>query len=266
MTDYIIQQFVLCIFYAGSVMLLPSDLTAADETSHSYHYHEFSPNFICLSNHTKPLMVVVGMTCSLSMIGSFLIIISYFVVPGIHTKAREILVNLSLMDFMVSCSNLIGICMNFSKHLGDENYDRHTGHYNGTWSKLCIAQASFAMYGTISSTIWTICIAVYIYFRIMTEERIARKSVFSFYVIAYGLPTVVILWQAMTHKFGFDHHAASSWCSTVVFSNGHRKPLNAVFASDIWTYMTIFLVSIIMISLHFHFKYEVSQNLRFLFP
>ena len=221
---------------------------------------EYSKGFICLSNYTLPLEVVVGITCCLSMVGSVLIILSYFIVPGVKTTAREILVNLSLMDFMVSCSNFIGIAMNFSKHLGDVNYEVHTSGYDSRWGKLCIAQASFAMYGTISSAIWTTCIAVYIYFRVMTEEKIAQRLAYSFYVIAYGLPAAVILWQALTNKLGFDHHAASSWCSTVVTHNGLKQPINAIFANDIWIYMTMFLVITILISLHFHFKYEVSNN------
>ena len=241
-------------------MLYPSDFTAVDgHRSSNQDYPEFSRSFKCLNNYTGSLKAVVGVTCSLSMIGSILIILSYFVVPGIRSKARMILVNLSLMDFMVSCSNFIGICMDFNVHLGDENYDSHTHHYNASWGKFCEAQAFFAMYGSISSTIWTILIAVYIYFRVMTEERIARRLFWSFYVIAYGLPAMVMIWQVTTHKLGYDHHSASSWCSTVASSNGSKKPINVVFASDIWVYMAIFLITIILVSLHFHFKYEVSQ-------
>ena len=227
-------------------------------TSPSYRDEKFK----CLYGLTNYLAAVVGVTCSLSIIGSFLIILSFILIPTIRTKARGILVNLSFMDFLVGLANLVGLSMQFNKHLGHEYY-RNRSHVddNSTvvmYERLCIAQASIAMYATWSSILWTNCIAVYIYFRVVTDDSLSRKILCSLYFVAYGLPVILVVWQVCSKRFGFDRHAASSWCSSVVTKDGQRLPFNAVFVNDIWFYLTIFLVTILLVALHFHFKLEVG--------
>ena len=214
-------------------------------------------SYACLYNLTIPLSVVVGTTCSLSMVGSVLIVLSYVMVPGIRTQARGILVNLSVMDFTVALANFIGICLKFNVWLGGEGSSHSNVSNIGVGKDLCIAQASVAMYATWSSILWTICIAVYIYFRVTTSEYISRVVLYSLYVVAYGLPAILVAWQLAADRFGFDRHAGSSWCSSVVSKHGKMLPFNVVFVNDIWMYLTVFLVIIILISLHFHFKREV---------
>ena len=199
---------------------------------------------------TKYLRAVVGVTCCLSMVGSFLIMLSYILIPEIRTRARQILFNLSLMDFVAAGANFAGIAINFS-HL-DMTHHPALGH-------LCLAQGCFALYGTISSVLWTICIAVYVFIRIMLEnQKIAFGSLIGFYVVCYSLPTIITAWYASTGKLGFDHYGGAGWCSIVLHKNNTWLPFNAVFGNDIWVYLTMFLVPVILFSLHFYIKYEVS--------
>ncbi len=203
---------------------------------------------------------VVGVTCVLSMVGSVIIILSYFIVPDIRTKAREILVNLSLMDFMAAAANFAGIVINFDNSLGtgtDNSSHHHMTH-------LCLAQATFGMYGTISSILWTICIAVYIYFCIMIGSRLAARSVLIFYILSYGIPAIVTVWYVATKKLGYDVVSGSGWCALLVYRHygEHSKviPLNTVFASDLWVYLTMFIVPVMFTSLYCHLKTEVCVH------
>ena len=50
--------------------------------------------------------VAVWITCSLSMLGALLIIFSYVCFKTMRSRAREILVHISVMDFLVAASNL----------------------------------------------------------------------------------------------------------------------------------------------------------------
>ncbi len=203
---------------------------------------------------------VVGVTCVLSMVGSVLIILSYFIVPDIRTKAREILVNLSLMDFMAAAANFAGIVINFDNSLGtgiDNSSHHHMTH-------LCLAQATFALYGTVSSVLWTICIAIYIYLCIMIGSKLlAARSVMIFYALSYGVPVIVTVWYVTTKKLGYDVISGSGWCSILVYRHyGERlkvMPLNTFFASDLWVYLTMFIVPVIFISLYCHLKIEVCM-------
>ncbi len=189
--------------------------------------------------------VVVGVTCLLSMIGAVLIILSYILIRDIRTKAREILVNLSLMDFMAATANLVGIF-------------KTPYHSN----ELCIAQASFAMYGTISSVLWTICVAVYVFVRItLDNSKMVQRTVYGFYVICYGIPLIMTLWFSLTGKLGTDELGGSGWCTLIVHDSNGPIPFNEVFGNDIWIYLTMILVPLILISLHFYIRHQVGQCL-----
>lgn len=210
----------------------------------------------CSGSISTTLRVVVGLTCSLSMVGSLLIILSYCLIPSIRTKGREILLNLSLMDFVAAAGNCTGIAVNFSDYLGND-----VANKSAVMNHLCTAQAVFAQYGTISSILWTVCLAVYIYLCIMiTNKKIVVKSVLVFYVLCYGMPLIVTLWYTFTNKLGFDQIGGSGWCSVILESGGQRWPLNIVFTNDIWVYLTIIIVPVIFVALHYHLKGEVSKE------
>ena len=213
---------------------------------------------VCEDGHLNffpvSVRVVVGVTCVLSMIGALLIVLSYVLIRDIRTKAREILVNLSLMDFMAACANFVGVVSNLSETAAADPQNTVTNN-------LCIAQASFGMYGTISSILWTICLAVYVFFRVLFEiSKVAQRSVYGFYVICYGVPFIVTLWFSLTNKLGVDLYGGSGWCSVKVYDGRHRSMFNAIFGNDIWIYLTMILVPLIFLSLHFYLRYQVSKS------
>lgn len=203
---------------------------------------------------------LVGITCILSMVGAFLIILSYILIKDIRTKAREILVNLSLMDFMAAAANFIGVLVNFDTYLNSPVQNSTSTHTYQVMNDLCKSQAFFAMYGTISSVLWTICIAVYVFLRIMLEGRnIAKRAVYVFYCICYGLPFIVTMWFMFTGKLGYAPFGGSGWCSVIVYNSTtkERYTLRVIFANDLWIYLTIVLVPLIFVTLKFYLRYEV---------
>ena len=202
------------------------------------------------------IRTVVSVTCVLSMVGAVLIILSYVLIKDIRTKAREILLNLSLMDFFVAAANMVGILVDFDDTLSHQNATQGYINLDGA----CRAQAFIAMYCTISSILWTNCIAIYIYFHIMLEGRLnVFWTMFAFYVLSYGLPLIVNIWFLMSGKLGYSPYGSSGWCSVIVYNHttNQRYPLTLVFANDIWIYVTITLVPLIFISLKFHLKQQV---------
>ena len=143
--------------------------------------------------HT-PIRVVVGLVSSLSMIGALLIILSYLCIPSIRTKAREILVHLSIADFGVACANFIGVVKHFGQSLDD--CTTASCHHN---QHLCIAQAFFAGFSTIASILWTLSLSVYIYFLVVQgHSKIHAKVVYFCYVFCWGMALLVSLWLVLT--------------------------------------------------------------------
>ena len=219
----------------------------------------------CVNNTPARVMpsvrAAVGVTCILSMIGAILIILSYVLIRDIRTKAREILVNLSLMDFMTAAANFTGVVVNFDTYLLDPTHPGISDHKYHLMNDFCKSQAFFAMYGTVASVLWTICIAVYVFLRIMLDNHnIAQKAVYCCYVVSYGVPLILSLWFVLTGKLGYAPYGGSGWCSVIVYNSttNERYTLNLIFANDIWIYLTIILVPLIFISLKFYLRYEVS--------
>ena len=205
------------------------------------------------------VQVVVGITCVLSMFGAILIVLSYLLIKEMRTKAREILVHLSFMDFMVATANFVGVAVNFDQY-APERYSNHSYIVDC----LCVTQASFAMYGTLGSILWTIAIAVYIYFRIMFDKKpVARRAVYTFYVICYGLPLIMTLWYSSSEKLGYSRYGGSGWCSLVLTHSKNAYPLDALLGNDMWLYLTIFLVPVIFVSLHFYIRFEVRYTVLY---
>ena len=201
---------------------------------------------------------MVGITCVLSMFGAILIALSYLLIKEIRTKAREILVHLSFMDFMVATANFVGVVVNFDQYLSDTNHKQYSERTYNIVNTVCVTQASFAMYGTLASILWTIAIAAYIYLRVMFDKKpVARRAVYAFYVICYGLPLIMTLWYSIKGKLGYTRYGGSGWCS-LVLTDAHRVyPLDALLGNDMWLYLTIVLVPVIYVSLYFYLRFEV---------
>ena len=211
----------------------------------------------CSASISTSLRAVVGITCTLSMLGSLLIILSYCFIPEIRTKGREILFNLSLMDFVSAAGNCAGIAINFDRYLGNSTTDTNSSHT--VMKRVCLAQAILSQYGTVSSILWTICLAVYIYLCIMVaKKKMAYRSVYVFYVLSYGIPLIVSTWYGTTGKLGYDYIGGSGWCTVKLSSEGSYHVFSPFFTNDIWIYLTIFLVPVIFLALHFHLKFEAS--------
>ena len=198
------------------------------------------------------------------MFGAILIVLSYLLIKEIRTKAREILIHLSLMDFMVAAANFVGVAVNFDQYLSDTKHQYYSERTYNVVDTVCKVQASFAMYGTESSILWTIAIAVYIYFRIMFDKKpVARRAVYAFYVICYGLPLIMTLWYSSSEKLGYSRYGGSGWCSLVLKHSKNVYPLDALLGNDMWLYLTIFLVPVIFVSLHFYIRFEVRYTVLY---
>jgi len=158
------------------------------------------------------LRVTVGITCCLSMFGAILIIASYFVMPDVQTKSRQILVHLSFADFGVSCSNFIGVAVYFDQYIRHCPHDEyattdgtvlHSGVKSvlscNTLRGLCKAQAFFAAYSTLASVMWTLSLAIYIYCLVVhSSKRVHYKIVYVANVVCWGLPMLIVIWLIST--------------------------------------------------------------------
>lgn len=208
-----------------------------------------------------PMRAVVGVTCVLSMLGSLFIIFSYCF-KDLRTRARWILLHLSIMDLGVALANFTGDVANFDKYYYNGSQpltsDWHPSHVPTLIHVLCVTQAFLANYFTMGAVLWTGCLAVYMYILILYRDSNSfnpKLYIYFFYIFTYGMPLVISVWLVATHRLGYSPYDSSGWCSIIC-----RKPTGeadifvAIFGYDIWIFGTIFLILVVYLSVHFYLR------------
>ena len=207
------------------------------------------------------LRAVSAVTCSLSILGSLAIILSYALIKDIRSKAREILVHLSIMDLTFTSANLIGIMLPYDKYL----VHRTSGSAHDNYQRVCEAQGFFAVYGTIGSILWTLGMAVYLYYRIVSpDQRLTGRVVKVLYVICYVLPLYVSLWLLIRGHYGYPENENDSggWC-TVLIGRGtpehgkYDQELLLFMVNDIWIWVTFITMVPIYLIIHCQVRTKV---------
>ena len=217
------------------------------------------------------IRVVSGITCVLSILGSLLIILSYFCFRDLRTTARYILVHLSLTDLGVGLANLIGDAVNFDQYYVNSTNDRYINP-SQTVDNLCKAQAFFAEYFTLSSVLWTLCLAVYMHILIINRSRTHLKYlVWFFYAFCYLMPLLISVWMLGTNRLGYAPYDSAGWCSiisvkphfqfTVLSQETYVDTFSDIFGYYLWIYLTIVLTLLLYISVFCYVRLEVRSLL-----
>ena len=158
----------------------------------------YNPHFIIA------LQISVNLVCVLSMLGAALIIFTFIAYKTLRTRARQILVQLSIADFIVAASHLVGVNVNLNKYAKYVCTNESATDINVTSDLVCKIQGGVTTYSTIGSLFWTIAMALYLLAVIVFEsQRVGKWMTYVFYPLCWGLPCVVILAYAVTKSFGF---------------------------------------------------------------
>ena len=215
------------------------------------------PTYILHKNHS--LRTTVGFTCCLSILGSILIILSYLLFRGLRTNSRLILVHLSFADLGVALSNLFGIISHFDHHYSPNSTSLNPDLVN----HVCKAQAFVAHFSTISSVLWTMLLAAYMYSVITRLNGLTPSNTKGFkrfmiaaYVFCYGMASSVTVWLLRTNRLGFAPMDTSGWCA--MKPTKELDYLAYIFGYDLWIVMTLFFTLVIYFSLYLFVKQEVS--------
>lgn len=207
--------------------------------------------------------VAVWITCSLSMLGALLIIFSYVCFKTMRSRAREILVHISVMDFLVAASNLTGAAVDFDRFYNCTKGTDSCSSHPASVDYWCKTQAFFAIYCTLGSVLWTVSLSVYLYFLITHHgTKKAKYSLYFSYFFCYLLPLLLTLWLLLTGRLGYSPYQSAMWCGPI-FTNPltmQRYIYVAVISYDLWIYLTFIIVPILFISVHFYIRSEVGLH------
>ena len=228
----------------AAVTLEGNDIPWTDTNNDVFLHHKSGPR------------IAAAVTCVGSMVGSLVIILSYCLLKELRNQTRLILVHLSCMDFAVALANFVGAVAYFDGYYA-------SGHPSTTVKASCIAQAAVALYSTISSILWTLSVATYMFFHVVTHQdaggKLSRAIQCSFYAINYLIPLVITVWMLATERLGYSPYDSSGWCTLIVVdptTRGHDI-IASVFGYDMWVFISIILIPIIYVSIKIHIKQQV---------
>lgn len=224
------------------------------------------------------LRAVVATMCILSLLGSTVIIVAYFLKKEHQTRTRYILVHLSFSNIGQVIASFIGVSANFDRTFArngsfNYNFNHWSIHEHSIEEYACILQGFATVYFNICGMLWMICLAVHLYLLILSKRQshFTRYFVWLGYVVCYSLPALISLWLLFTERLGYAPYNMPGYCGLV-----SRKPFQGapnpsdcdpvkdvygeVLGYDLWVFLTIGLTLLFYLSALCHLKLQVSKN------
>lgn len=113
---------------------------------------------------------VVLLSCVLSALGSGLLVATHALWPDLRSRARRLLLFLSLADLLSAASYFYGVLQDFT---------------GPSWD--CVLQGALSTFANTSSFFWTVAIALYLYLSIVRATRGPRAGhlLWTFHVVRW---------------------------------------------------------------------------------
>ncbi|XP_037354845.1 G-protein coupled receptor 157 [Talpa occidentalis] len=141
---------------------------------------------------------VVLLSCALSALGSGLLVATHALWPDLRSRARRLLLFLSLADLLSAASYFYGVLRDFA----DSSWD-------------CVLQGALSTFANTSSFFWTVAIALYLYLSIVRAAQGPRAShlLWAFHIVSWGVPLAITAAAVALRKIGYDASDVSvGWC------------------------------------------------------
>lgn len=211
------------------------------------HTNHTTNDFQWSEEQTSVLDALVITSCSLSIMGSIFIFLSYALWRDLRTTPRLMLVCLSFADLVTASGNMFGV------------FYRDGGI-------VCTIQSAFTSTSSISSFCWTVSIGTHLYFSMLKSTK-KRNFQYAYHIVSWGLPIVILIIALSFQALGADDFSrAVGWCW---ISGAVDDPLFWSFfvgkAEEITSYIVTFLLYALTLW-HLHRRVDAgllpSKNVR----
>ena len=147
-----------------------------------------------------------------SVLGSSIIILTFFTFKDIRTPARHIIVCIAISDFVSSLSNCLGLFETESVFVKKD--------------PICIIQSFIGSTFILSSFLWTMLLAVFLYIVIVCENPDSGKRLIFplFHGISWILPLIINIAAIWKEKLGNSQKfVTAGWCWIDLGKDDHVK-------------------------------------------
>lgn len=247
----------------------------SDEIAPMFRHSEICPRTYNCTDLTgqygyTPLVQDIGpsivaiISCSLSILGSLLILYTYMRWKDVRTGSRSIITFLAIADFFTALGYVIG-SVNYIAHFGD----REGTQPCSVFQQVCEVQSFLTSTSSLSSFAWTSILAIYLYLIIVKAKiNLAYRLMPLYHVIAWLLPLFITLPLLCVGRLGYSPYAASNWCyigEDLPYTNPNHqcgyinwKMVGLIFvAGKAWEIATYILVVVFYAAIKWHIYREV---------
>lgn len=205
-----------------------------------------TPGFVSFDTGIAPSYVSI-ISCTFSCLGSILIVLTFFVLKDMRTGSQKIITLLALADLISAVGYIIG----------SSNYLQHRDLTSdcGSFSQVCVGQATVTTYSSLVSFLWTVILALYFFLIIVFKRvQVVSNLMICFNIIAWGGPLAIVVPLLTLGKLGYSHFAASNWCFVKddasqhkALSNDFETTMIILVAGKFWEILSYVVVSVLYI-------------------
>ena len=185
-------------------------------------------------------------SCSLSVLGSGLIVLAYLCLREIRKGAQKVITLLAIADFFTAFGYLIG-AGNFLTHYRETEHDACE-----VFEVICEIQSFITTWSSLCSFAWTSFLALYFYLLVVRNKHaLAIKLLPWQNIVAWGIPLVIVLPILVVGRLGYAPYAASNWC--YIKDSNYKRDLKSsittislIFvAGKFWEILSYFVVLVL---------------------
>ncbi|XP_027699725.1 G-protein coupled receptor 157 isoform X1 [Vombatus ursinus] len=181
--------------------------------------------------------IVVLLSCVLSFLGSSLLIGTHALWPDLRSRARQLLLFLSLADLLSAASYFYGVLQDFQ---------------DTTWD--CVVQGALSTFANTSSFFWTVAIAIYLYVTIVRSSQgpwAGTRLLYCFHLISWGIPLAITAAAVALKKIGYDASDVSvGWCWVNI--EVEDRLLWMLLAGKVWEMLAYLVLPVLYILIRKH--------------
>lgn len=212
--------------------------------------------------------VVAILSCTLSILGTLLILYTYIRWKDLRTGSRSIITFLSIADLATAIGYVIG-SVNYIYFFGEKENTQPCNVYN----TVCQIQSFVTTTSSLCSFAWTTILAAYLYMVIVKNKiRLANKLMPFYHVVAWLLPFVITLPLLIKDKLGYTPYAASNWCfikhtlpnDDWKYACGrfnYEMACLVLLGGKAWEILTYLIVIVLYAAMKWHLYKEVSDHM-----
>lgn len=146
-------------------------------------------------------------SCSLSCLGSILILLTFCLLKDLRTTTQKIITLLAVADLISAIGYILG-SINFLTH-----FNKNDSSDCSIFLTLCKTQSTITSWSSLVSFCWTVILAFHFFLIIVFKRfQFARKLLPVYNILAWGVPLVIIVPLLVMDKLGYAPYAASNWC------------------------------------------------------